>query len=69
MITRTYKDKEHTCCDCGAAFVWNAGEQAFYASKCLNLPRRCPARTDRRRATINPDPSLGYRTNGQTYQR
>ena len=47
-----YQDKTLTCRDCGAAFVWSSGEQAFYASKgLLNAPSRCPSCRARARAT------------------
>ncbi len=37
-------DKEMTCRDCGAAFVFTVGEQEFFASKGFtNEPTRCPA--------------------------
>lgn len=37
-----YNDKTLTCKDCGAEFVFTAGEQEFYASKGFeNEPQRC----------------------------
>jgi CxxC-x17-CxxC domain-containing protein len=37
-----YADKTLTCRDCGAAFVFTAGEQEFHASKGFeNMPSRC----------------------------
>jgi len=37
-----YQDKVLTCRDCGAQFVFTAGEQAFYAEKGFaNEPSRC----------------------------
>ncbi|MBM3141248.1 MAG: hypothetical protein FJZ92_13850 [Chloroflexi bacterium] len=39
-----FNDRELTCRDCGAAFVFTAGEQEFYASKGLQHdPVRCPS--------------------------
>lgn len=39
-----YQDLVRQCRDCGADFVWTAGEQEFYASKNLvNPPSRCPS--------------------------
>ena len=36
-------DKTLSCQDCGASFVFTAGEQDFYAEKGFtNEPRRCP---------------------------
>ncbi|MFY9779243.1 MAG: zinc-ribbon domain containing protein [Candidatus Baltobacteraceae bacterium] len=38
-----YADETLTCTDCGAAFVFSAGEQEFFASKGFqNKPNRCP---------------------------
>ncbi|MEA5015658.1 MAG: zinc-ribbon domain containing protein [Candidatus Limiplasma sp.] len=37
-----YEDKTLTCRDCGAEFVFTAGEQEFYAEKGFqNEPTRC----------------------------
>jgi CxxC-x17-CxxC domain-containing protein len=39
----SYADKTLTCRDCGAQFVFTAGEQEFYAQKGFtNEPSRCP---------------------------
>ncbi len=45
-------DKTLTCRECGAAFIWTAGEQEFYQRRGLvNEPARCPqCRAQRRRA-------------------
>jgi len=38
-----YEDRTLTCRECGDAFLFSAGEQAFFASKGLqNDPQRCP---------------------------
>ncbi len=38
------QDKTLVCKDCGAEFVFTAGEQQFYAEKGFeNEPQRCPA--------------------------
>ena len=40
----SFADKRLKCRECGADFVWTAGEQEFYAMKgLLNEPQRCPA--------------------------
>ncbi|MEW6231253.1 MAG: zinc-ribbon domain containing protein [Chloroflexota bacterium] len=46
-----FVDKTLTCRDCGVAFVWTSGEQAFYQEKgLLNQPQRCPdCRANKRR--------------------
>ncbi len=39
-----YQDITLSCKDCGAEFVFSAGEQAFYAEKGFtNQPVRCPS--------------------------
>ena len=38
-----YTDETLKCEDCGAEFIFSAGEQEFYAEKGLiNKPKRCP---------------------------
>ncbi len=42
-----YEDKTLKCKDCGADFVFSAGEQEFYAEKGFtNEPQRCKACRD-----------------------
>jgi CxxC-x17-CxxC domain-containing protein len=37
-----FEDRSLTCRDCGQAFIFSSGEQAFFASKGLtNEPQRC----------------------------
>jgi CxxC-x17-CxxC domain-containing protein len=50
-----FQDKTLVCRDCGADFVFTAGEQGFYLEKgLLNEPQRCPAcRAARRRERTN----------------
>src|SRR4051794_20328878 len=36
-------DRTLTCRDCGQAFTFTAGEQAFYAERGYSEPQRCPA--------------------------
>lgn len=46
-----YQDKTLVCKDCGAEFVFTAGEQEFYAEKgFMNEPGRCKACRDSRKA-------------------
>lgn len=46
-----FQDKELHCKECGASFVFSAGEQEFFAEKGFqNDPSRCPAcRSNRKR--------------------
>jgi hypothetical protein len=39
-----YVDKTINCVDCGASFIFGAGEQEFFANKGFtNEPKRCPS--------------------------
>jgi CxxC-x17-CxxC domain-containing protein len=39
-----FEDKTLHCVDCGAEFIWTAGEQQFFADKNFkNEPKRCKA--------------------------
>jgi CxxC-x17-CxxC domain-containing protein len=52
-----FTDKSLQCVDCGADFVWTAGEQAFYADKQFtHEPRRCRACKSKRAAARPADP-------------
>ena len=45
-----YQDEKLICEDCGAEFIFTAGEQEFYAEKGLvNKPKRCPECRKKRR--------------------
>ena len=47
-------DKTLICKDCGAEFVFTAGEQQFYQEKGFtNKPQRCKACRDARKAQRN----------------
>lgn len=48
-----FEDKTLICKDCGAEFVFTAGEQEFYASKGFtNEPQRCKACRDNRKKSV-----------------
>ena len=50
-----YEDKTLVCKECGAEFVFTAGEQEFYASKgFVNEPQRCKACRDARKNATKP---------------
>ena len=49
------QDELLTCCDCGAQFAFTAGEQLYFASKKLSIPKRCPGCRRRRRETLVPE--------------
>lgn len=53
----TLTDKNLTCKECGASFVFTAGEQEFYKSKGLqNEPGRCPdCRVARKKSRASGD--------------
>ncbi|MBQ2727547.1 MAG: zinc-ribbon domain containing protein [Clostridia bacterium] len=45
-----YEDKTLVCNECGAEFVFTAGEQEFYAEKGFqNEPKKCKACRDKRK--------------------
>ena len=47
-----YQDRHLSCADCGAEFVFTAGEQEFHASKGFTSePRRCPGCRQARKAS------------------
>ena len=50
-----YQDITLKCKECGADFVFTAGEQEFYAEKGFqNQPQRCKSCRDARKATAKP---------------
>lgn len=60
-----FQDKTLTCADCGAPFVFTAGEQEFHASKGFtNEPRRCANCRAARRATGGGGGGGGYSSGG-----
>ena len=69
-----YTDERLTCTDCGAEFVFSAGEQEFFASKGFqNKPNRCPdCRAARKAARAGSGaasmaPSRGYSGGREMY--
>ena len=46
-------DRTMTCRDCDQAFVFTAGEQAFYQERGFSEPQRCPACRQARKAQRN----------------
>ena len=62
----SFEDKRLECVDCGAEFVWTAGEQRFYAEKNFqNPPRRCRA-CKAKRTTARPDTAPASRDRVET---
>lgn len=46
-----YEDQLITCADCRAEFLWDAGEQYYYAKRGYSPPKRCAeCRAKRKRA-------------------
>jgi DNA replicative helicase MCM subunit Mcm2 (Cdc46/Mcm family) len=59
-----YSDKTLVCKDCGAEFVFTAGEQEFYAEKGFqNEPTRCKACRSARKASRPSNKSYNYDRN------
>ena len=49
-----FQDKTLHCVDCGAEFVWTAGEQLFFADKNFkNEPKRCKSCKARRASRVS----------------
>ena len=46
------KDERIICCDCGATFIFTVGEQRYFLSKSLSVPKRCASCRQRRRETL-----------------
>ena len=55
---KRFQDCLLTCCDCDTDFVFTAGEQVYFASKKLSMPKRCKACRERRQASLVPDPKV-----------
>ena len=54
-----FQDRILRCVDCGAEFVWTAGEQQFFADKNFkNEPKRCKA-CKMKRASRPPGAAAG----------
>jgi CxxC-x17-CxxC domain-containing protein len=64
----SFADKVLRCRECGADFIFTAGEQEFYAMKGLmNEPGRCPNCRSQRRAQRESGGGMAY--GGSSYDR
>ena len=64
-----FQDKTLNCVDCGAEFIWTAGEQLFFADKNFkNEPKRCKSCKAKRAARPSPGASMATRTGGDDDQ-
>jgi CxxC-x17-CxxC domain-containing protein len=53
-----FQDKVLKCIDCGADFIFTAGEQLFFRDKQFkNEPKRCKACKAKRTPSLGPTPS------------
>lgn len=51
-----YSDKTLKCKECGADFIFTAGEQEFYAERgFVNEPQRCKNCRDARKSSAKPE--------------
>ncbi len=58
-----YRDKVLKCVECGAEFVFTAGEQMFFADKGFrNEPKRCKTCKAKRAQSTSPGPSRRVET-------
>jgi len=55
MERKDFRERELKCLDCGAEFIFSAGEQFYYWSKGLSTPKRCPACRLKRKLTLAPE--------------
>jgi CxxC-x17-CxxC domain-containing protein len=63
-------DRTLTCRDCGQAFTFTAGEQAFYQERGFSEPQRCPSCRAARKAQRNAsgmDSGYGNYSGGGSY--
>ena len=62
-----FQDKTLKCVDCGAEFIWTAGEQLFFADKQFkNEPKRCKACKAKRANRVTSGPTMRERVETQT---
>jgi CxxC-x17-CxxC domain-containing protein len=60
-----FQDRVLTCTDCGADFVFTAGEQIFFRDKNFkNQPKRCKNCKSKRVAVLTPPQAMGIGGNG-----
>ncbi|GAB4438093.1 MAG: hypothetical protein OHK0015_31420 [Chloroflexi bacterium OHK40] len=65
-----YRDMELVCRNCGATFIFTAGEQEFYADKgFLHEPTRCPKCRSRRDAPREGDERPNRKESSARQQR
>jgi len=56
-----FQDKVLTCIDCGADFVFTAGEQLFFRDKQFkNEPKRCKTCKSKRVSILSAPATTGY---------
>lgn len=56
-----FKDKSLLCRLCGQQFVWEVGEQTFFASMGFTEPKRCAPCRQKARQVVAPTPGAGER--------
>ena len=62
-----FQDRLLRCVDCGAEFVWTAGEQQFFADKNFkNEPKRCKSCKTKRASRPAGGPGGGARERVET---
>ena len=64
-----FQDKSLDCVDCGAPFIWTAGEQLFFADKNFkNEPKRCKSCKAKRAARPSGGGGIGRERVETTHQ-
>jgi CxxC-x17-CxxC domain-containing protein len=61
------EDKTIDCVECGASFVFTAGEQEFHQSRGFSDPRRCPSCRQARKAASGGGGGGGFGGGGGGY--
>lgn len=56
-----YQDKYIKCFGCGEEFLFESGEQRFFAEKLLKTPKHCKKCLAKRRASIDRRPEEVWR--------
>lgn len=54
-VNKPMTDKTLHCVDCSATFLFSTGEQRYFSSKGLSVPKRCPECQKRRRNNLVRD--------------
>jgi hypothetical protein len=57
---RPIVDMNLFCKECGAEFTFTVGEQKYFSSLDLSIPKRCPICRKKRRLSLVPDSEVRH---------